>query len=526
MDYSGYESGKCVLVTGAAGFVGSNLVRRLAKDDWFVIGMDSLDEGGDTRLQYARLAEWGIPKEEIKYNKLVVNRHIEKSSFIRLGVNDTANLKAFFDLYDIRVVCHLDTNPAGLVNILENAREQDVEYVVYVDLGRSCSNELFAQLCGDNDKLPVTKVWPGTVYGPWECPDDLPARIADALRNDTLPDFSGEEAAASDFLYIDDVVQGLERVLKAASKPTAQLTLPVIRTYDLTGPDAAVFKRDYGFKPAISLKQGLAELAAWYKEWYTGKSPRINEERIVVGRFPFPGTMTWKYLWNRHLESGFKLSDDPDRLLKSLLVSDGFDIGSRVIEPEDWNYYVKRMVRSLGLKKHMKVFEVGCGGGAFLYPLYLNGFSVGGIDFASTLVHLARLAMPNGRFEVCNAVDLDVTERVDVVVANSVIQYFDSLNRVEAVLLRMMQKADVVAVLNIPDWRTEVDEDEDCRDDIHGDAYNEIYKDLRHLYFEQNWFRMVANNHGWKVRITRQQIPNYGKNPFRFNVVMKRVKPS
>jgi 2-polyprenyl-3-methyl-5-hydroxy-6-metoxy-1,4-benzoquinol methylase len=180
----------------------------------------------------------------------------------------------------------------------------------------------------------------------------------------------------------------------------------------------------------------------------------------------------------------------------------------------------------------MSVFEVGCGGGAFLYPLYRNGLKVAGIDYASNLVHLAKLAMPEGSFEVLDAKDLVVdglsaqnqTRRADVVLANSVFQYFDSLNKAEAVLLRMFKLAEsTVAVLNVPDLMLEMEEMEATRNALPVNVYEEMYNDLKHLYLERNWFVMMGKREGWKAHIIAQQIPNYGKNEFRYNVVFKKV---
>lgn len=636
-----------MLVTGAAGFIGSNLVRLLAQDDWFIIGTDSLNstgssseldgssglEGsGDLRLKYARLAEWGIPKEEVRYNKLIVNRHIEKSSFIQLDLTDSVNVTALFEVYDIRAVCHLgglsdvagsfvdpqryiDINLAGFVNVLEQSRKQNVEHVVYLgylgDPGSSVlhavsrSNECMAEVISRTYGLPTTGLRVGTVYGPWADPDSLPASFnvnapaekvgitAEAASGDkegitaeavcgekegvTAEAVSGEKEGLfteavfgkkevlpvevppeADVIYVDDVIEGLARVLKRGPvcerKELGKSPLPPYRVYDLGSKEAKAgvsnnepLKREYGVVPKTVLSKGLAAYRAWYKEWYTGDKPRIAEERIIVGRYPFPCSMNWKYIWNKHLELNFSLSDNPDRLLKSLVVSDGFDWGLGVIDPEDWKVYVEDMYRVLKLKPGMSVFEVGCGGGAFLYPLYQKGLTVGGFDYASNLIHLAKLAMPGGRFEVLNAKDFAATivpvdgapaegsgaeggmpgsstGRPDVVLANSVFQYFDSLKMAEAVLLAMFALADsTVAVLNVPDLRTEMEEKEASRDALPVNVYDEMYDGLKHLYLERNWFVMMGKRAGWKARVYAQQIPDYGKNAFRYNVVFKKV---
>jgi len=373
---------------------------------------------------------------------------------------------------------------------------------------------LFAEVFSRTYSLPATGVRVGTVYGPWACLDQLPGVFADALLNDK-PVEPAEKGEASDFIYIDDVLDVLELLLKRG--PSCQLKQP-------KGASLPPYRMIDMGSGKTSLVQGMVAFADWYGQWYMGEHPRINVERIIVGRYPFPCSMTWKYVWGKHLEHNFLLSDDPDRLLKSLIVSDGFDTGLGLIQPEDWKVYVEQLCTALKLKPDMTVFEVGCGGGAFLFPLYQKGYTVGGIDMASNLIHLAKLAMPGCRFEVANAMDFKVTERAHVVLANSVFQYFDSLKVAEVVLLKMFEMADsMVAVLNVPDVMTDVEEMEASRKALPVGVYDELYNGLKHLYFERNWFVMMGKRAGWKVRVFGQQIPNYGKNGFRYNVVFKKV---
>jgi len=138
--------------------------------------------------------------------------------------------------------------------------------------------------------------------------------------------------------------------------------------------------------------------------------------------------------------------------------------------------------------------------------------------------------MPGCRFEVGNAKDFDHSEldgRADVVLANSVFQYFDSLKVAEVVLLKMFDMAhSMVAVLNVPDVMTDVEEIEASRNALPVNVYEEMYNGLKHLYIERNWFVMMGKRAGWKVRVFSQQIPNYGKNGFRYNVVYKKVTTS
>ena len=254
---SDYKSGKCLLVTGAAGFVGFHLIRRLAQDDWFVIGTDNINDYYDVNLKYARLAEWGIPREEIRYNKLVTSCYIEKCSFIQLNLEDTDNLTALFENYDIRVVCHLgaqagvrysienpmayvNSNVVGFTNILENCRKQHIEHLVYASsssvyglnakmpfsthdsvdhpvsfyAATKKANELMAHVYSHLYKLPTTGLRFFTVYGPWGRPDMSPMLFADAIMNGKPINVFNHGNMGRDFTYIDDIIDGVVRVLR------------------------------------------------------------------------------------------------------------------------------------------------------------------------------------------------------------------------------------------------------------------------------------------------------------------------
>lgn len=594
-----YERGRCIFITGAAGFIGYHLIRRLALDDWFIIASDNINDYYDTRLKYARLAEWGIPKEEIEYNKLIVSRYIEKASFIQLDLEDTDNLKQLFDEYDIRVVCHLgaqagvryslenpmayvNSNVVGFTNILENCRRQKVEHLVYassssvygdnekqpfstadrVDTPVSFyaatkkANELMAYVYSHLYQLPTTGLRFFTVYGPWGRPDMSPMLFADAILNDEPVKVFNEGKMARDFTYIDDIVDGIETILKKGPRKRpadevpaalynigrgepvklldyikaleqalgkkAKLQLMPMQPGDVvsTWCDVTDLERDYGYKPKTSLKEGLQRFAEWYKAWYTGSRPLIEEEKIVVGVFPFPSVMNWQYVWSNHLEKNFRLSEDPDRLLKSMIVSDGFDEGPSLIEVEAWKQYVAWQVAELGLQPKDTVFEVGCGGGAFLFPLYREGYRVSGIDYASNLIHLAKLAMPGVPFKTCEAKELPLKPMADVVVANSVFQYFDSLEEAKDVLLLMLKKAKrTVAVLNVPDAASERQELLASAGTLELALYDQKYRHLTHLRYTREWFQDLADRAGCSVRFYNQSIEGYGLNEFRFNAV-------
>jgi UDP-glucuronate 4-epimerase len=617
MRFSEYERGRCILVTGAAGFIGFHLINRLIKDDWFVIGTDNINDYYDQRLKYARLAELGIPKVDIEYNKLIPSRYYEKLSFFQLNLEDTEAMNALFDAFDIKVVCHLgaqagvryslenplayvNSNVVGFTNILENCRRMEVEHLVYASsssvygsnskqpfstadrvdhpvsfyAATKKANELMAHVYSHLYQLPTTGLRFFTVYGPWGRPDMSPMLFADAIMNDKPLKVFNNGQMARDFTYVDDIIDGIETILKSgplvtslpdsltveecktgpsnslaavynigrgepvnlldyivtlekALGKTAQKTLMPMQPGDVVSTycDVTDLARDYGYKPSTALSAGLKAFASWYKEWYTGSKPLIAKEKVVVGRFPFPSVMNWHYVWSCRLDRHFGLSDKPDELLKCLIATDGFDEGLSAIDLAAWKAYVKGFALKFGLKKTDRLFEVGCGGGAFLYPLYKLGYSVAGLDYASNMVQMASLVMPDGSFVCCEASALDTVEEVEVVLANSVFQYFGSLAEAESVLIKMLNKATrMVGVLNIPATATKKLEWEACEKELPLGMYEKKYKGLTHLFYDKRWFRAVAMKQGYSVRFYTQSIKGYGMNDFRFNAVFTKLE--
>ena len=138
----------------------------------------------------------------------------------------------------------------------------------------------------------------------------------------------------------------------------------------------------------------------------------------------------------------------PDRTpLATLLAAEG----SVADDPEPaWREFVEHVVESLDVGPGTRVWDVGCGAGAFLYPLWENGYVVGGVDESETRIALARDAMPQGAFVAGQPAAVDPAEPWDVVIASRGFAVCADLDQARGLLARMAAKAThAVAILNV-----------------------------------------------------------------------------
>lgn len=345
---------KTILVTGAAGFIGANLVMELLRtvDAATVVGFDNLNEYYDVSLKEYRL-------EEIR--KLAQTKSGVKWVFVRGNLADRELVAHIFEEYRFDVVVNLaaqagvrysidhpdvyiESNVVGFYNILEACRSYPVEHLVYASsssvygtnkkipystddkvdnpvslyAATKKSNELFAHAYSKLYNIPTTGLRFFTVYGPAGRPDMAYFGFTNKLlRGETIQIFNYGNCKR-DFTYIDDIVEGIKRVMQCA--PERQngedgLPLPPYRVYNIgnnspenlldfvdilqqelirakvlpadydfeahkqlvamqpgdvpvTYADVAALERDFGFKPSTSLREGLGRFARWYKEFY------------------------------------------------------------------------------------------------------------------------------------------------------------------------------------------------------------------------------------------------------------------
>ena len=242
-----------ILITGAAGFIGMHAVLKFASLGHDVIGLDNINAYYETDLKYARLAELGIKREDLEYNKKVKgNTNIK---FVLLDIQDAGNLNSLFAKQKFDIVIHLaaqagvrysitnprdyiDSNIIGFYNILEACRNFPLQHLVFASsssvygntdvvpfsenqntdapvsfyAATKKSNEVMAHSYSELYKMKITGLRFFTVYGPWGRPDMAPTLFAKAGMEGKPIKVFNEGNQSRDFTYIDDIVQGIQIV--------------------------------------------------------------------------------------------------------------------------------------------------------------------------------------------------------------------------------------------------------------------------------------------------------------------------
>ena len=348
LEYNIDLSGKTILVTGAAGFIGSNLSKRLLGDfeGIKVIGIDSITDYYDVNLKYERLQEieslakdWTFIKGNIADKALIEQVFTEHS--IDVVVNPAAQAGVRYSITNPDA--YVESNLIGFYNILEACRHHEVEHLVYASsssvygsnkkvpystddkvdnpvslyAATKKSNELMAHAYSKLYNIPSTGLRFFTVYGPAGRPDMAYFGFTDKLvRGEKIKIFNYGNCKR-DFTYIDDIVEGVVRVMRhAPEKRTGEdgLPIPPYKVYNIgnnqpenlldfvtilqeeliragvlpadydfeahkelvpmqpgdvpvTYADTTPLEQDFGFKPSTPLREGLRKFAEWYKEY-------------------------------------------------------------------------------------------------------------------------------------------------------------------------------------------------------------------------------------------------------------------
>lgn len=245
-----------ILVTGAAGFIGFSLTRRLLELGHEVIGLDNINSYYDTGLKYARLAETGITQGLIKENQYTVSNKYPSYRFIKLDLADRIGMEALFAAEQLDAVVNLggqagvrysienpyayaESNVLGFLNILECCRRHPVKHLLYASsssvygiqdhvpyaetdrtdspvslyAATKKSNELMAYAYSKLYGIPATGVRFFTVYGPWGRPDMAPFLFMKAVMEGRPIRVFNHGDLQRDFTYIDDIVQGTLLIL-------------------------------------------------------------------------------------------------------------------------------------------------------------------------------------------------------------------------------------------------------------------------------------------------------------------------
>ena len=247
-----------ILVTGAAGFIGSKLAYRLAERGDEVVGLDNINDYYDVRLKLGRLEQCGIHSHSGRY----IDGSIRESTlfpnyrFIKMDLADRGQMTEFFrqEKFDVVVnlaaqagvrysitnpYAYLDSNLVGFMNVLECCRHNDVKYLVYASsssvygmndkvpfseddrvdnpvslyAATKKANELMAHSYSKLYGLPTTGLRFFTVYGPWGRPDMAPMLFATAISKGEPIKVFNNGNLSRDFTYIDDIVEGTIQVI-------------------------------------------------------------------------------------------------------------------------------------------------------------------------------------------------------------------------------------------------------------------------------------------------------------------------
>lgn len=349
VQYNVSLKGKTILVTGAAGFIGSNLVKRLFKDidDIRIIGIDSITDYYDVNIKYERLKEIESLNRDWTFVKgSIADREIVRKLFTENRIAVVVNLAAQAGVrYSItNPDAYMESNIIGFYNILEACRHHEVEHLVYASsssvygankkvpystddkvdnpislyAATKKSNELMAHCYSKLYNIPSTGLRFFTVYGPAGRPDMAYFGFTDKLREGKKIQIFNYGNCKRDFTYVDDIVEGVVRVMQhAPEKQTGEDGQPVppykiynignnspenlldfvtilqeelVRAgvlpedYDfeahkelvpmqpgdvpVTYADTSALEEDFGFKPSTSLREGLRRFAEWYGRYY------------------------------------------------------------------------------------------------------------------------------------------------------------------------------------------------------------------------------------------------------------------
>lgn len=338
MGYKTLDISKTYLITGAAGFIGFYLSKKLLEKGCRVIGIDNINDYYDVNLKYTRLEKlkpfhnFTFIKGDISDKSMIMNAFEEYKPNIVINLAAQAGVRYSIENPDV----YIGSNVVGFFNILEACRYNKVDHLVYASsssvygsnkkvpfeesdfvdnpvslyAATKKSNELMAHTYSHLYKIPVTGLRFFTVYGPMGRPDMAYFGFTDKyFADEPIKIFNNgdfENDLYRDFTYVDDIVEGIERLLsnppedvvpykvfnignnspeklmtfietleKALSKALGREVefkkiFEPLKAGDVPATYASTDKLQeaVGFKPSTSIEEGLQNFADWYVEYY------------------------------------------------------------------------------------------------------------------------------------------------------------------------------------------------------------------------------------------------------------------
>jgi len=224
----------------------------------------------------------------------------------------------------------------------------------------------------------------------------------------------------------------------------------------------------------------------------------------------------WKEIWNKD-ERVNKI------ILETLIKADGFDSGAGSFAVNDWIDYTNEFYTMLNISELDSIYDIGCGSGAFVYPLYLKEHKIGGVDYSMILINLANTIMPNSDFTHQEAIDMDLSKKYDIVLSHSVFHYFKDLDYAHNVIKKMIDKSNnQIAIFDINDESKKYAYNRVRMGSMTVNEYEDKYKGLEHMFYSKEWFYTIAKELNVDITIFDQTFKNYTNSSLRFNVIMKK----
>lgn len=331
-----------ILVTGGAGFIGSNLCQGLIDHGYDIVALDNLNDYYDIELKYSRLALLGIEKEEIADGVIVQSHRYDRLRFVKIDLSDREALQSLFREEKFDKVCSLaaqagvrysidnpyayvESNLVGFVNLLECVRHYPVSHFVFASsssvygmdthvpfseedktdkpvslyAATKKADELMAHVYAHLYGIPTTGLRYFTVYGPWGRPDMAPSLFVKAIDEGRPIKVFNQGNLSRDFTYIDDIVEATIRaidytrdkdhvfdiynvgcghpvplmdfihIIEENMGKKAQLEMYPMQAGDVyqTYADSSKFEQTFGFRPSVTLSEGIAHFVDWYKTY-------------------------------------------------------------------------------------------------------------------------------------------------------------------------------------------------------------------------------------------------------------------